>query len=94
MPEQLTSEQLLELVATLTTDQKQHFRDAIEVIARSYGDKPTMQAVIVYKPIDSMLSSVISCNCNDMDATGLLISATEYFHFITTRDAPPKENFN
>jgi hypothetical protein len=94
MSEQMTSDDLIALAKELDADQKLHFRDAIEVLARCYGKGATMQAVIVYKPTDTMTSSVISVNCNDMDATGLLLSAASYFEFITTRNAPPKEKFN
>jgi hypothetical protein len=94
MPESMKSEEFMSYLDTLTNEQKKHFRDALEILVQCYGDNPAMQAILVYKAVDSTASSVISANCNDMDGTGMLLAAAEYFHFITTRDAPPKENFN
>jgi hypothetical protein len=87
-------EEFLRLIDTLNDQQKKHFRESIEILVQCYGDKPTMQALLLYKPLDSMMSHVISANCNDMTATDILQTTTAYFEFIATRDAPPKENFN
>jgi hypothetical protein len=94
MPEPMKNDQFMLFIDALTDQQKKHFREAIEILVQCYGDKPTMQAVLVYKHTKFMTASIISANCNDMDATGLLIPAAEYFHSITTHDAPPKEQFN
>ena len=94
MPEPMKNDQFMLFIDTLTNEQKKHFREAIEILVQCYGNKPTMQAILVYKPVDINASSVISANCDDMDGTAMLLAAAEYFHFITTRDAPPKEKFN
>jgi hypothetical protein len=94
MFEPMKHEEFLRLIETLDEQQKRHFRESIEILVQCYGDKPTMQALLLYKPVDSMLSHVISANCNDMAATDILQTTTAYFEFITTRDAPPKEQFN
>ena len=94
MSESMKHEEFLRLIETLNEQQKKHYREAIEILIQCYGENPTMQAVLVYKHTKFMTASIISANCNDMDATGLLIPAAEYFHSITTHDAPPKEQFN
>jgi len=94
MSEPMKSEEFMSYLDTLSNEQKKHFREAIEILVQCYGDNPTMQAVLVYKHTKFMTASIISANCNDMDATGLLIPAASYFEHITTRDAPPKEKFN
>jgi hypothetical protein len=94
MSEPMKNDEFMLFINTLTNEQKKHFREAIEILVQCYGDNATMQAVLVYKHTKFMTASIISANCNDMDATGLLIPAAEYFHSITTRDAPSKEQFN
>jgi hypothetical protein len=94
MFEPMKHEEFLRLIETLDEQQKRHFRESIEILIQCYGSKPTMQALLLYKPIDHPHSHVISSNCNDMDATEMLMATTAYFEFITTRDAPPKEQFN
>ena len=94
MFEPMKHEEFLRLIETLDEQQKRHFRESIEILVQCYGDKPTMQALLLYKPVESVLSHVISANCNDMAATEILQTTTAYFEFITTRDAPPKEQFN
>jgi hypothetical protein len=94
MPESMKHEEFLRLIETLDEQQKKHYREVIEILIQCYGDKPTMQAVVVYKNLKFKTASIISANCNDMDATGLLLPAASYFESITTRGAPPKEQFN
>ena len=94
MFEPMKHDMFLRLIEALDDDHKRHFRESIEILIQCYGDSPTMQALLLYKPTDQLHSHVISANCNDMAATEILQITTAYFEFITTRDAPPKEQFN
>lgn len=94
MSEPMKHEDFLRLIETLDEKQRRHFRESLEILVQCYGDKPTMQTLLLYKEVNVPSSSVISANCNDMDATEMLLATTAYFEFITTQDAPPKEQFN
>ena len=94
MLEPINKEEFMRRVDELNDRQKKHFREMLEILVACYGPEPTMQALLLYKQVDVPASSVISANCNDMDATGMLLATTAYFEFINTQDAPPKEKFN
>lgn len=94
MPEPMKRDEFMLFIDTLDDQQKKNFRESIEILVQCYGENAKMQALLLYKPTNSISSHVISANCNDMDATGMLLATTAYFEFITTQDAPPKEQFN
>lgn len=73
--------------------EKEHFRGLIEALARCYG-KDAAQGVVIISVPNSPVHEVISLNATDMEAHNLIKSVEDYFMFINTMDAPPKEKFN
>lgn len=80
-------------VESLNEDEKEHFRNLIEALSRCYGKNAAQGVVIISLP-ESPVNEVVSLNCTDMEAHNLVKSIEDYFVFINTLDAPPKEQFN
>jgi hypothetical protein len=40
------------------------------------------------------LGGVVTINCNEMEAAGLLLEANEFLGYLNIMDAPPREAFN
>jgi hypothetical protein len=77
----------------MSEEDREHFRDLIEVLSRCYG-KDAAQGVVIISLPGSPVNEVVSLNANDMEAHNLIKSVEDYFMFINTMDAPPKEQFN
>lgn len=77
----------------MSEEDREHFKNLIEVLSRCYGDKALQGVVIISHP-SSPVNEVMSLNCTDMEAHNLIKSVEDYFVFINTMDAPPKEQFN
>ena len=50
--------------------------------------------VIVLGDLTDETASVVTVNCNEMDAATLLLAADNFFNYINMREAPPKEAMN
>lgn len=74
-------------------EDKEHFRNLIELLSRCYGKNAAQGVVIISLP-ESPVNEVISLNATDMETHNLIKSIEDYFVFINTLDAPPKEQFN
>jgi len=77
----------------MSEDEREHFRNLIESLAKCYGKNPAQGVVIISLP-DSPINEVISLNATDMETHNLIKSVEDYFVFVNTMDAPPKEQFN
>ena len=77
----------------MSEDDREHFKNLIELLARCYG-KDAAQGVVIISLPGSPVNEVVSMNCDDMEAHNLIKSVEDYFVFINTMDAPPKEKFN
>jgi hypothetical protein len=77
----------------MSEDDKEHFRNLIEALAKCYG-KDAAQGVVIISLPDSPIHEVISLNATDMETHNLIKSVEDYFVFVNTMDAPPKEQFN
>jgi hypothetical protein len=77
----------------MSEDEREHFRNLIESLAKCYG-KDAAQGVVIISLPDSPVHEVISLNATDMEAHNLIKSIEDYFMFLNTMDAPPKEQFN
>jgi len=40
------------------------------------------------------MAGVVTLNCDEMEASQLMLAANDFFGFLNTLGAPPKENFN
>jgi hypothetical protein len=73
-------------------DEKLHFKMAILALASCYGPEAN-KAVLMVKIRDAQ-TALTTFNCDEMEATELLLEVNEFFGFLNTMDAPPKEAFN
>ena len=86
-------EQALEgRLALMSDEEREHFKMVILLLVRCYGPDPD-QAVLLIKT-DGEMAGLITMNADDMEATELLVEATEFFGHLNMRGAPPKEAFN
>ena len=90
----MTEAELEAHIASMTTAEKQHFKLLICTLARCYGEKPEFQGLVLLGIPEKAACSVLSLNCEEMEGAKMLQAATDFFSFINTQDAPPKEMFN
>jgi hypothetical protein len=89
----MDTEQILEArLALMDDDEKQHFKIVIMELIKCYGPDPD-QALILFNGSDR-LGGIVSLNCTEMDAAELLLEANNFFGYLNTIGAPPKEAFN
>jgi len=43
---------------------------------------------------EDAMAGVVTLNCNEMEASQLMLAANDFFGFLNLLDAPPKEEFN
>lgn len=79
-------------VDQLDEEDKEHFRDVIEALSYCYAREGTKALVIIDNPGGRV--DTITINCDDMEAYDIASATTQWFEFVNTKDAPPKENFN
>lgn len=88
------SEQTLEdRIRTMTPAQRKHFKQTVCVLSLCYGENP-IQGVIVIGRAEDGIASVSNIGCDEMQAAQLMVAANEFYGFMNTLDAPPRENFN
>jgi hypothetical protein len=79
-------------LALMSDEEKAHFKVVVLELIKCYGPDPD-QALILFNGSDK-LGGIVSLNCNEMEAASLLLEANDFFGFLNTIDAPPKEAFN
>lgn len=90
----LTLTELNDRLNKMTERDKTHFRQALTLLIRCYGDDAEGHALVMYSEDDSHVAEVVTVNCNDMDAARMTNILADFFNAINTQDAPPKEQFN
>jgi hypothetical protein len=73
--------------------QKDHFKTLVYALLQCYAEDK-QAAVIVLGDLTDETASVVTVNCNEMDAATLLLAADNFFNYINMREAPPKEAMN
>ena len=89
MPE----EELERRVEAMSDEEQHHFRLLIHKLVMCYGDGKA-QAVVVIGRAEDQMAGVVTLNCNEMEASQLMLAANDFFGFLNLLDAPPKEEFN
>lgn len=79
-------------LALMTDEEKIHFKTVVLELIECYGPS-AKQAVILFNGSEK-LQGVVTLNCDSMKAAALMVEANEFFGFLNTIDAPPKELFN
>ena len=89
----MSDEQTLEArLALMSDEEKAHFKQVILELVKCYG-LDARQAVILFNGSET-LGGVVTLNCNEMEAAGLLLEANEFLGYLNIMDAPPREAFN
>ena len=79
-------------LALMSDEEKAHFKTVIMELSKCYGPE-AHQALILFNGSEK-LSGIVSLNCTEMDAAELLLEANDFFGYLNTVGAPPKEAFN
>jgi len=79
-------------LALMSDEEKSHFKVVILELIKCYGPDPE-QALILFNGSEK-LGGIVSLNCNEMEAAELLLEANDFFGYLNTLGAPPREAFN
>ena len=93
MDGQIDQEELEEIVAGMTDEQQAHFKMLISTLVQCYADGGP-SAVVVRGYAEDPIAEVLTVNAGAMDAMKLMLSANDFFNYLSLRDAPPREEFN
>jgi len=89
----MADEQTIEArLALMSDEEKAHFKVVVLELIKCYGPDPD-QALLLFNGSDR-LGGIVSLNCTEMDAAELLLEANNFFGYLNTIGAPPKEAFN
>ena len=89
----MTEEELEQRVEAMSDEEQHHFRLLIHKIVMCYGQGKAQGVFIIGRAEDAM-AGVVTLNCNEMEASQLMLAANDFFGFLNVLDAPPKESFN
>jgi hypothetical protein len=89
----MTEEELERRVEAMSDEEQHHFRLLVHKLVMCYGEGKAQGVFIIGRAEDQM-AGVITLNCNEMEASQLMLAANDFFGFLNVLDAPPKENFN
>ena len=89
----MTQAELERRVGAMSDEEQAHFKLLIHKLVMCYGDG-NAQGVVIVGRAEDQLAGVVTLNCDEMEASQLMLAANDFFGFLNTLDAPPKENFN
>ena len=89
----MTDAELERRVEAMSDDEQAHFKLLIHKLVMCYGEGKAQAVVVIGRAEDSM-AGVVTLNCNEMEASQLMLAANDFFGFLNLLDAPPKEQFN
>jgi len=79
-------------LALMNDEEKQHFKMVVLSLISCYG--PDANKAVLMVKIGEELSGLTTLNCDEMEASEMLLEINSFFGFLNTMDAPPKEAFN
>jgi hypothetical protein len=88
-----TDAEFEQTVNAMSEREQAHFKMVVHTLAGCYGDTKA-QAIIIVGHVEHGMAGVISLNCDAMRGAELMLSANDFFGYLNTIDAPPKEKFN
>ena len=89
----MTQSELERRVGAMSDEEQAHFKLLIHKLVMCYGEGKAQGVVIIGRAEDQM-AGVVTLNCNEMEASQLMLAANDFFGFLNLLDAPPKEQFN
>ena len=93
MSEAMSQEELEQRINKMSDEEQAHFKLLIHKLVMCYGDG-NAQGVVIVGRAEDQLAGVVTLNCDEMEASQLMLAANDFFGFLNVLDAPPKENFN
>jgi len=93
MTESMSQKELEQRVAKMSDEEQAHFKLLIHKLVMCYGEGKA-QAVVIIGRAEDEFAGVVTLNCDEMEASQLMLAANDFFGFLNLLDAPPKENFN
>lgn len=81
------------IVESLSHMQRTHLRAVIYDIVKCYERNEDNCAVLVFGTSKGT-DAAVAINCDSMQAANMLLGANDFFGYLNTKDAPPKEMFN
>jgi hypothetical protein len=89
----MTQEELEHRVMKMSDEEQTHFKLLIHKLVMCYGEGNAQAVVIVGRAGDAV-AGVVTLNCDEMEASQLMLAANDFFGFLNVLGAPPKEKFN
>ena len=89
----MTQAELERRVGAMSDEEQSHFKLLIHKLVMCYGDG-NAQGVFIIGRAEDNVAGVVTLNCNEMEASQLMLAANDFFGFLNVLGAPPKENFN
>jgi len=89
----MTEKELEQRVEAMSDEEQHHFRLLIHKVVMCYGEGKA-QGVFIIGRAEDQVAGVVTLNCNEMEASQLMLAANDFFGFLNVLGAPPKENFN
>jgi hypothetical protein len=89
----MSQKELERRVAAMSDEEQEHFKLLIHKLVMCYGEGKA-QAVVVIGRAEDQMAGVVTLNCDEMEASQLMLAANDFFGFLNLMDAPPKEQFN
>ena len=89
----MTDAELERRVSAMSDQEQAHFKLLIHKLVMCYGEGKAQAVVVIGRAEDSM-AGVVTLNCDEMEASQLMLAANDFFGFLNLLDAPPKEHFN
>ncbi len=80
-------------VMAMTESQREHLRSLIYEFVRCY-DKDGKDCAVVILGTGETIDNIVTMNCDSMEATNLMLAANDFFGYLNTKGAPPREMFN
>ena len=93
MSEAMTQAELEQRINKMSDEEQAHFKLLIHKLVMCYGEGKA-QAVVIIGRAEDEFAGVVTLNCDEMEASQLMLAANDFFGFLNVLDAPPKENFN
>jgi len=80
-------------VAAMSEDERDHLRTVMYEFVLCYDTAGDDCAVVLFGTKDK-LDNVITMNCSGMSAANIMNEAYDFFGYLNTEGAPPKQMFN
>ena len=91
--DEMTDAHIMRALEDIDDDEREYLKLLLSRVMRCFVD-PEYRAVLIFKRPQDDMSSVCTANCDEATAANVLSQAYNTMIFMSTADAPPKENFN